>query len=73
MIDFVQSLGASVIALLRMIGSMAIFIALSLRWGLVPPFYGKQILRQLIDIGYIKHPVLIKLVIKTNIISNIER
>ena len=57
MIDFVQSLGASVIALLRMIGSMAIFIALSLRWGLVPPFYGKQILRQLIDIGYYSLPV----------------
>ena len=57
MIDFVQSLGASVIALLRMIGSMIIFIALSLRWGLVPPFYGKQILRQLIDIGYYSLPV----------------
>ncbi len=57
MIDFVQSLGASVIALLRMIGSMVIFIALSLRWGLVPPFYGKQILRQLIDIGYYSLPV----------------
>ena len=57
MIDFVQSLGASVIALLRMIGSMAIFIGLSLRWGLVPPFYGKQLLRQLIDIGYYSLPV----------------
>ena len=57
MIDFVQSLGASVIALLRMIGSMAIFIGLSLRWGLAPPFYGKQILRQLIDIGYYSLPV----------------
>lgn len=57
MIGFVQSLGASVLALSRMIGSMAIFIALAVRWGLVPPFFGKQILRQLIDIGYYSLPV----------------
>ena len=57
MTGFVQSVGASVLALLRMIGSMAIFIALAVRWGMVPPFYGKQILRQLIDIGYYSLPV----------------
>ena len=57
MIGFVQSLGASVLVLLRKIGSIAIFIGLAVRWCLVPPFYGKQILRQLIDIGYYSLPV----------------
>ena len=57
MLGFVQSLGKSVLALSRIIGSMALFIASALRWCMVPPFYGKQIVRQLIDIGYYSLPV----------------
>ena len=40
-----------------MIGSIALFIVLSLRWCLIPPFYGRQIVRQLIDVGYYSLPV----------------
>ena len=57
MFGFVQSLGKSVLALSRLIGSITLFIAFALRWSLVPPFYGRQILRQLIDIGYYSLPV----------------
>ena len=57
MIGFVQSLGASVLALSRMIGSIVLFTAITLRWLLVPPFYGRQIMRQMVDIGYYSLPV----------------
>ena len=57
MFGFVQSLGKSVLALSRFMGSITLFIAIALRWSLVPPFYGRQILRQLIDIGYYSLPV----------------
>jgi phospholipid/cholesterol/gamma-HCH transport system permease protein len=57
MIGFVQSLGASVLALSRMIGGIVLFTAIALRWVLVPPFYGRQIVRQMVDIGYYSLPV----------------
>jgi len=57
MIGFVQSLGASVLALSRMIGGIVLFAAIALRWVLVPPFYGRQIVRQMVDIGYYSLPV----------------
>ena len=57
MIGFVQSLGASVLALSRMIGAIVLFTAYALRWVLVPPFYGRQIVRQMVDIGYYSLPV----------------
>ena len=54
---FVQSLGASVLALSRMIGGIVLFTAIAFRWVLVPPFYGRQIVRQMVDIGYYSLPV----------------
>ena len=54
---FFQSLGRSGLRLCHMIGSIALFIVLSLRWCLIPPFYGRQIVRQLIDVGYYSLPV----------------
>ena len=57
MIDFLRSLGSGTLTFCRLTGSIASFVALSLRWSLSPPFYGKQILRQLIDIGYYSLPV----------------
>ena len=57
MIGFVQSLGASVLALSRIIGGIVLFMAIALRWVLAPPFYGRQIVRQMVDIGYYSLPV----------------
>ena len=57
MIELLRSLGGGVLRLCHLTGGVALFIALALRWGLAPPFYGKQLLKQIIDIGYYSLPV----------------
>ncbi len=57
MIDLFRSLGIGLLRLCQLTGSVALFIALALRWSITPPFYGKQILKQIIDIGYYSLPV----------------
>ena len=57
MLDLFQSLGKGALAFCHQIGSIALFILFALRWSLTPPFYGKQILKQIIDIGYYSLPV----------------
>mgnify|MGYP001181448211 CR=1 FL=1 len=57
MIDLFRSLGAGVLRLCQLTGSVTLFITLALRWSITPPFYGKQILKQIIDIGYYSLPV----------------
>ena len=57
MIGLFRSLGVGVLRLCQMTGSVALFITLALRWSITPPFYGKQILKQIIDIGYYSLPV----------------
>ncbi len=57
MLDLFRSLGGGILRLCHLTGSIALFISLALRWGLTPPFYGKQILKQIVDIGYYSLPV----------------
>lgn len=57
MIDLFRSLGIGLLKLCQLTGSVALFITLALRWSITPPFYGKQILKQIIDIGYYSLPV----------------
>ena len=57
MLDLFQSLGKGALAFCHQIGSVALFIFIALRWSVTPPFYGKQILKQIIDIGYYSLPV----------------
>ena len=57
MIDLFRSLGIGLLRLCQLTGSVALFITLALRWSITPPFYGKQILKQIIDIGYYSLPV----------------
>lgn len=53
----VASIGAIVLAFFRSAGRVVIFAAHGLAHCVAPPFHGRQILRQLIDVGYYSLPV----------------
>ena len=57
MINFLDIVGRYFLKFLSATGRVSIFIGKSLYYGLRPPYYGKQILRQIIDIGYYSLPV----------------
>ena len=57
MIGFLQNIGRTSLAFLAAIGRLSIFTASAVRWTVQPPFYFRQMLRQIIDIGYFSLPV----------------
>ncbi len=52
-----NALGAAVLGFLEKTGSFSIFVGRAVAHCFMPPFFGKQLLRQLIDIGYYSLPV----------------
>ena len=56
-VPIVTALGQMTLALLAAIGSVSAFAYQSLRQMVQPPFYGRQIVRQIIEIGYYSLPV----------------
>ena len=56
-ITFLATIGRSFLGLLASIGSLARFIALTLRHTVMPPFYMRELGRQLLVIGYFSLPV----------------
>jgi phospholipid/cholesterol/gamma-HCH transport system permease protein len=54
---FLEKVGATFIEFLRSIGSVAIFLYKSIFYGVAPPYYWKQMLRQAIQVGYYSLPV----------------
>ena len=56
-LDIFQSIGAAVLGFLQKTGALALFIGRSVLHCFAPPFFGRQFLRQLIDIGYYSLPV----------------
>ncbi len=55
--DICQTLGHTIMTLLQRIGELSVFIGKSILHCFTPPFFPKQILRQIIDIGYYSLPV----------------
>ena len=49
--------GAATIGVLRAAGRVAMFAGAGLGHCVSPPFHGRQIVRQLIDVGYYSLPV----------------
>jgi len=52
-----QALGATVLHLFQSVGRLAFFMGKGLYHCVMPPFFGRHILRQFIDIGYYSLPV----------------
>lgn len=57
MITFVEKIGQLLIRFLETTGRLAMFTGQTLWVGLRPPYYPKQIFKQLMDIGYYSLPV----------------
>lgn len=53
----IQSLGKFVLSFLAKTGKVFIFFYNTLRFGLRPPWYGREIVRQILQIGYFSLPV----------------
>lgn len=56
-IRFLQQTGRAAFDFLASLGRIAFFTAAAIRWTITPPYYGRQLLRQVIDIGYYSLPV----------------
>ena len=57
MLGFLQNIGHTAINFLAAFGRIALFAFSALRWVVTPPYYGQQLGRQILDIGYFSLPV----------------
>ena len=49
--------GQAALVLLQQLGRLAMFTSQAVFWALRPPYYGRQLFRQIVDIGYYSLPV----------------
>ena len=49
--------GQAALVLLQQLGRLAMFTGQAVFWALRPPYYGRQLIRQIVDIGYYSLPV----------------
>ncbi|MEK9936271.1 MAG: ABC transporter permease, partial [Rhodobiaceae bacterium] len=57
MIGFLQNIGRTTLAFLAAIGRLSLFTLAAVRWTFLPPYYLRQLGRQMVDIGYFSLPV----------------
>ena len=57
MFGFLQNIGRTSLNFLAAVGRITLFTLAAIRWTIFPPYYGRQFLRQIIDIGYFSLPV----------------
>ena len=57
MLNFIANIGKASSNFLASIGRLTLFAAAAIRWTIFPPYYGKQLLRQMLDIGFYSLPV----------------
>ena len=57
MIGFLQNIGRTTLAFLAAIGRLTLFTLAAVRWTFLPPYYFRQLFRQMVDIGYFSLPV----------------
>src|SRR5271170_2347829 len=56
--NFFAAIGRVFLAFLASVGRLAVFAADAIITGIRPPYYPRQILRQMLDIGYFSLPVI---------------
>ena len=57
MLNFIANIGKASLNFLASIGRLTLFAVAAIRWTIFPPYYGKQLLRQMLDIGFYSLPV----------------
>ena len=56
-IVLLQNIGHAAFRFLAVIGKVSLFTFASIRWTIMPPYYMRQLGRQMLDIGYYSLPV----------------
>jgi phospholipid/cholesterol/gamma-HCH transport system permease protein len=56
-LNFFAAIGQTVLAFFTAVGKLAIFTGSAIRHMLTPPFYGRAIVRQMVEIGFYSLPV----------------
>ncbi len=56
-LNIFNAVGASILSLFQSIGAIAVFAGQALSHLFIPPYFGRNILRQFLDIGYYSLPV----------------
>ena len=56
-IALLQNIGHAAFRFLAVIGKVSLFTFASIRWTIMPPYYMRQLGRQMLDIGYYSLPV----------------
>jgi phospholipid/cholesterol/gamma-HCH transport system permease protein len=57
-VNFLQAIGRTFLGFLAAVGRLTLFAARGMAAAFSPPYYGRQILRQMIEIGYYSLPVI---------------
>ncbi len=57
MLTFIGNIGQASFHFLAAIGRLSLFAFTAIRWVLLPPYYGRQLMRQMLDIGFYSLPV----------------
>lgn len=57
-LDTSEAIGKTILSFFQMVGRLSVFFARSLFYVIFPPYYGRQIMRHFIDIGYYSLPVI---------------
>ncbi len=57
MLSFIANIGKAALGFFAATGRLSLFTIQAVRWTFVPPYYWRQLGRQLVDIGYFSLPV----------------
>ena len=57
MLGLIRNIGQASLSFLGAVGKLSLFTIAAVRWSIMPPFYGRQLGRQILDIGFFSLPV----------------
>ena len=56
-LGLLRNIGQASLSFMAAVGKISLFTFSAVRWSVAPPFYGRQLGRQILDIGFFSLPV----------------
>ena len=56
-LGLIRNIGQASLSFMAAVGKISLFTFAAVRWSVAPPFYGRQLGRQFLDIGFFSLPV----------------
>ena len=56
-LGLIRNIGQASLSFMASVGRISLFTFAAIRWSVAPPFYGRQLVRQILDIGFFSLPV----------------